>query len=211
MAENMKLLLYLNEMMSGLKINFGKKWYYSNSWGWNQELDLCGNLQLPNCHVSHKVLGVTVIPSKLNASVWLPLEEKNGESWLLGKEAPCPLQVEWYWLILAYQAPLYTTFLCIFFPKPRLKSLINREGPFIFWQVNGLKKKYHLVKWGRICNSKKYGVLVLRTLEGLEKLWLSKNNVEMPYISEWRKYMIFAGTKIYQYTLVVSIFFLRHS
>ena len=25
MAENMKLLLYLNEMMSGLKINFGKK------------------------------------------------------------------------------------------------------------------------------------------------------------------------------------------
>ena len=92
-------------------------------------------------------------------------------------------------------------------PKTTVK-ILDKQGRTFYFFGKWTALKRNIILWnGGICNSKKYGVLVLRTLGGLEKLWLSKNNIEMPYISEWRKYMIFAGTKIYQYTLVVSIFF----
>jgi hypothetical protein len=74
---NVKLLLYLYEMMSGLKINFTKSEVIliHGDEGKCVELD-----ELFNCQIGCfpiKYLGVPVIPSRLHVKDWNPVIEKN--------------------------------------------------------------------------------------------------------------------------------------
>lgn len=73
----MKLLLYLFEMLAGLKINFSKSEIFmvndEGNWG-HVYADLF------NCQVGLfpiKYLGVPVSPSRLKVSDWNPLIEKK--------------------------------------------------------------------------------------------------------------------------------------
>ena len=75
-AQNMKLLLYLYEGMSGLKINFGK----SEVIMVDQDLEKSITFsEMFNCDVGKwpiKYLGVPVSGSRLRVADWLPLVEK---------------------------------------------------------------------------------------------------------------------------------------
>ena len=76
-ARNMKLLLYMYEMMAGLKINFNKSEVVmindTENWG-----SLYADLF--NCQIDLfpiKYLGVPVSPSRLHLSDWAPLVDKS--------------------------------------------------------------------------------------------------------------------------------------
>jgi hypothetical protein len=47
-------------------------------------------------------------------------------------------------------------------PKTNIERMYKLRRRF-FWQGGSLKKKYHLVKWSKICRSKKKKVLALKT------------------------------------------------
>lgn len=76
-AMHMILLLYLFEMLAGLKINFNKNeiLMINDEGNWGQSY-----AEMFNCQVSHfpiKYLGVPVSPSRIKFSDWLPLIEKK--------------------------------------------------------------------------------------------------------------------------------------
>jgi len=78
-ARNMKLLLYMYELMTGLKINFLKSEILTindeENWA-NTYADLF------NCQIGTfpiKYLGVPVSPSRLHVADWLPLVDKNAK------------------------------------------------------------------------------------------------------------------------------------
>jgi hypothetical protein len=76
-ATHMKLLLYLFEMLAGLKINFNKSEIYMINDGeeWGQKY-----AEIFNCQVGLfpiKYLGVPISPSRLKVADWLPLVEKG--------------------------------------------------------------------------------------------------------------------------------------
>jgi hypothetical protein len=76
-ARNMKLVLYLYEMMSGLKINFTKSEVILINGDENKCVQMA---ELFNCQIGFfpiKYLGIPVSPSKLHVKDWNPLVEKN--------------------------------------------------------------------------------------------------------------------------------------
>lgn len=75
-AQNMKLLLYLYESMSGLKINFDKSEVVMISQDQQKALQFSDTF---NCAVGSwpiKYLGVPVSGSRIRVANWLPLDEK---------------------------------------------------------------------------------------------------------------------------------------
>ena len=93
-AQNMKLLLYFFELMSGLKINFSKSEIILIHGDDFLEIQYA---ELFNCQIGSfplKYLGVSVSPGRLHTKDWLPLVEKMRKSLPHGKAAPCPLLVE---------------------------------------------------------------------------------------------------------------------
>jgi hypothetical protein len=78
-ARNMKLLLYLYEIVAGLKINFSKsKIVMINDYD-NVALS---HAETFNCQIGYfpiKYLGVPVRPTRLHVVDWLPLLEKNAK------------------------------------------------------------------------------------------------------------------------------------
>jgi hypothetical protein len=89
----MKLLLYLYEMMAGLKINFTKSEVILINGGEEECLQMADlfNFQIGSFPI--KYLGVPVSPCRLHVKDWEPLIEKTRENWWYGKEGLCPLQV----------------------------------------------------------------------------------------------------------------------
>jgi hypothetical protein len=78
-ATHMKLLLYLFEMLAGLKIIFNKSeiLMINDEENWGQQY-----AEIFNCQVGLfpiKYLGVPVSPNKLKVSDWLPLIEKRNK------------------------------------------------------------------------------------------------------------------------------------
>ena len=76
-ARNMKLLLYLYEMMSRLKINFSKSEVILINGDEDKNLQYA---EIFNCQIGSfpiKYLGVPVSPGRLHVKDWLPLVEKN--------------------------------------------------------------------------------------------------------------------------------------
>ena len=76
-AVNMKLLLYIYEMIAGLKINFNKSEVImiNDEENWGQTY-----AELFNCQIGLfpiKYLGVPVSPSRLHVADWQPLIDKS--------------------------------------------------------------------------------------------------------------------------------------
>ena len=87
-ARNMKLLLYIYELMSGLKINFSK----SEVIVINGDDDMCLQYaELFNSQTGNfplKYLGVPVSPTRLHAKDRMILEERNEKNWQHGRVNP---------------------------------------------------------------------------------------------------------------------------
>jgi len=158
----MKLVLYIYELMSGLKINFSK----SEVILINGDNDLCSQYaELFNCQVGAfpiKYLGVPVSPGKLHVKDWVQLEEKMKRNWQFGRANPYPLQAELLSLIQVSLTHSYTICPCIFSQKPQLIHWTNKGGPS--FGKGGHKRKYHLVRWEVINKSKKYGGLGIKNI-----------------------------------------------
>jgi rhodanese-related sulfurtransferase len=84
-ARNMKLLLYLYEVMSGLKINFSKSEVILINGDDDKNLQMA---EIFNCQIGFfpiKYLGVPVSPSRLHVKDWTPVIEKNEKKLVVWK------------------------------------------------------------------------------------------------------------------------------
>jgi hypothetical protein len=163
MARNVKLLLYLYEQMSGLKINFDKSEVILIG-GDNRVASMYADIF--NCQVRLfpiKYLEGPISPSRLHVIDCTRLEEK------LDKKLDT-----WQGHSLSYggrsvliKASLSNTtiyhMLMFLLPKTTIEKMEKIRRRF-FWQGGKLKKKYHLVRWDKVCKSKKKGVLGIKDL-----------------------------------------------
>ena len=139
-ARNMKLVLYMYELMSGLKINFFK----SEVILINGDNEMCSNYaKLFNCQVGAfpiKYLGVPVSTSRLHVKDWVQLEERNekklatwkGKSLSIAGRATLinsSLSNSFIYHMSMYLLPKTTT------------DILDRQRRTFFWQGGGHKKK----------------------------------------------------------------------
>jgi hypothetical protein len=153
-AMHMKLLLYLFEMLAGLKINFNKSKIFMIN-----DSENLGQMyvEMFNCQVvlfPFKYLGVPVSPSRLKVSDWLLLIEKTNKKlnvWQGGN-----LSIAGRSTLISSSLnnlPIYHMSVYLL-PKTTIQVLDKIRRTF-FWQGGGTRKKYHLVKWEIVCKSKK--------------------------------------------------------
>jgi hypothetical protein len=160
-ARNMKLLLYLYEMMSGLKINFGKSELIMVNGDENLQILYA---EIFNCQIGMfpiKYLRVPIGPSRLHVKDWANLEEKNKKKLFDWKGSSLSMAGR----VTLINSSLSSTFIyhmsMYLLPKTTTDALDRQRRSFL-WRGNGSKKKYHLVKWDTTCKSKKRVVWVLR-------------------------------------------------
>jgi len=172
-ARNMKLLLYLHEVMSGLKINFGKSEVILVN-GDNDTQILYADLF--NCQAGLfpiKYLGVPVGPGRLHIKDWVPLQEKNLKKLSTWKGSSLSMAGR----LTLINSSLSSTFIyhmsMYFLPKTTTQILDKQRRTF-FWQGNGSKKKYHLIQWKVICKSKHKGGLGIKDIRKMNISLLSK-------------------------------------
>jgi hypothetical protein len=179
--KNMKLLLYVYENMSGLKINFDKSEIIMVS---SEEQKALFYSEMINCATGSwpiKYLGVTVSGSRLHVKDWIPLNEKilkrldgwqcaslsyGGKLILLNACLSC---------IPTYAMSMYML------PKTVIKRMDTTRKRF-FWQGK-TEKKYHLVKWSVITKPKEKGGLGVKYLRKMNisllcKWWWKVENEE---------------------------------
>lgn len=161
-ARNVKLLLYLYEAMSGLKINFMKSEVVLVN---GDNLLAQQYATIFNCQIGIfplRYLGVPVSPSRLHVVDWAPLEGKNRKKLDVWKGGSMSIAGR----TTLINSSLSSTFIyhmsMYLLPKTIVDKLDKQRRTF-FWQGGGQKRKYHLVKWGEICKSKKRGALGSRT------------------------------------------------
>jgi len=165
----MKLLLYMYELMSGLKINFNKSeviLIYGDD-------ELCLTYaEIFNCQVGKfpiKYLGVPVSPSRLHVADWTQLVEKN-EKKLASWKGSCLSIVGRTTLINSNLTSTFIYHMSMYLLPIIVTKNLDKQRRSFFWQGNGLKKKYHLVRWEVLCKSKKKGGLGIK---GIRKLNVS--------------------------------------
>jgi len=169
-AQNMKPLLYLFEQMSGLKTNFDKSEVIIIS---QDERKTLRYAKLFNCSTGQwplKYLGVPVCGSRLHIKDLLQLDEKLHKK--LGGWKGNSLSFGGRLTLLnacLSSIPIYSMSMYLL-PKTILKKIDVIRKRF-FWQGGNVKRKYHLVKWLRICQLKKKGSL------GVKDLW--KMNISL--------------------------------
>jgi hypothetical protein len=158
-ARNVKLLLYIFEQMSGLKINFDKSEVILVCvWEGGGDNNLASAYaDIFNCQVGLfpiKYLGVPISASRLKVADWAKLEgklEKKLDIWQGGSLSIGGRSV----LIKASMSNTTVYHMSMFLlPKTCVKKMEKNRRKF-FWQGGKLKKKYHLVKWETICKEKK--------------------------------------------------------
>jgi hypothetical protein len=161
-ARNLKMLLYIYEMMAGLKINFMK----SEIFVINGDDDIAMQYaNLFNCQIGSfpmMYLGVPVSPNRLHIADWRNLEEKlekRLDSWK-GSSLSVAGRITLINACLS-NSPIYHMSMYLL-PKTTIDNLDKRRKKFL-WQGGGDKKKYHLVRWDKVCTSKKKVGLELRT------------------------------------------------
>lgn len=162
-AINLKLLLYLFELMSGLKINFMKSEILCVGGG-DEIISFYADLF--NCNIGHfpmKYLGVPVSFSNLRALDWDFMDErflKCCESWI-GNAASSGGRL--ILLNSSLTSIVYYYMSMFLIPKGVLGKLDKHRKRF-FWQEHEGRKRYHLVKWPRICRLKEKGGLGVKDL-----------------------------------------------
>jgi hypothetical protein len=120
-----------------------------------------------------KYLGVPVAGSKLHVVDWRKLDEKimkGLDGWkgnILSIGGRTTLINPRLSSIPVYAMSMYLI------PKTVVKSM-DRTRKRFFWQEGGTKKKYHLIKWDKICVPKKKGGLGIKDLRKLNLSLLCK-------------------------------------
>ena len=179
-ARNMKMLLYMFEMLAGLKINFSKSeiLMINDNENWRQKYANIFNCQVGDFPV--KYLGVPISPSRLHVSDRVPLAEKcqkklgiwkGGNLTMAGRSTLITASLN--------NSPMYHMSVYLL-PKTTIHAMDKTRRSF-FWQGGGTKKKYHLIKWVNICRSKKKGGVGIKDLAKLNisllcKLWWKLEN-----------------------------------
>ena len=110
-----------------------------------------------------KYLGVPVRPSILHVSDWMPLIDKSmkkldiwkGNMSIAGRSTLISSSLN--------NAPIYHMSIYLL-PKYVIGRLDKIHRTF-FWQGGSTKRKCHLIKWIKICRSKKKGGIGLRISE----------------------------------------------
>ena len=167
---NLKLLLYLYESMSGLKINFNKSEVIMISQDSEKSLWYA---EMFNCAIGSwpiKYLGVLVSGNGIQNSNWLPLVEKISKRLDGWKGGALSLGGRLTLLNACLSSiPIYSMSMYLL-PKSILKKIDSIRKRF-FWQGCSQKRKYYLVKWKKISQLRKKGGL------GVKDLW--KMNVSL--------------------------------
>jgi hypothetical protein len=162
-ARNVKFMLYLFEQMSGLKINFDKS-----------EIILIGDdnnlavqyVDLFNCQVGlfpMMYLGVPIALGRLHVIDWARLEEKYGKKLDIWQGGALSMAGRTTLINASLVNSTIYHMSMYLLPKTIIKRLDKYMSKF-FWQGESLKRKYHLVKWQKVCKSKKKGGLWIKNL-----------------------------------------------
>lgn len=172
-ARNTKLLLYLYEIMSGLKINFMK----SEIVLIHGDNDLANQYaEIFNCQVGLfpiKYLGVPVSPSRLHVADWIPLHDKNGKKLDIWKGGSMSIAGRTT-LINSTLSSSFIYHMSLYLLPQTSVDTLDRQRRSFFWQGGGQKRKYHLVKWELICRSKKKGGLGIKDIRKMNISLLCK-------------------------------------
>jgi hypothetical protein len=170
---HLKLILYMFEAMSGLKINFLKSEVMMVMHDDEKKLtyaDIFG-CQLGNWPI--KYLGVPVCGSRLRVADMIYLSDKlkkklegwAGYSSLIGGRFS--LIQSSLSSTLVYHMSMYLL------PMTNLVSLTKIIRKF-FWEGTREKKKYHLVKWDLVCTPRKKGGPGIKNLQLFNQCLLCK-------------------------------------
>ena len=153
-ARNMKILLDIYEIMTGLKIDFSKNEVILVNGDHNMNLQY---VELFNCQIGTfplKYLGVPVSPSRLHVKDWALLEEKNDKKLATWKGKSLSIAGR----TTLINSNLFNSFIyhmsMYLLPKTTTDRL-DKQRRIFFWQGGGQKKKYHLVRWDTINKSRK--------------------------------------------------------
>uniref|UniRef100_A0A453QG48 Reverse transcriptase zinc-binding domain-containing protein n=1 Tax=Aegilops tauschii subsp. strangulata TaxID=200361 RepID=A0A453QG48_AEGTS len=149
--------------MSGLKINFLKSEILCV--GGDDDL-LTFYSDLFNCQIGHfpmRYLGVPVSFSTLRALDWSFVDEKFlkcCESWI-GNSASSGGRLT---LLNSSLTSIIYYYMSMFMLPKKIIEKLDKHRKKFFWQETGGRKRYHLVKWYRICRSKNKGGLGVKDL-----------------------------------------------
>jgi hypothetical protein len=115
-----------------------------------------------------KYLGVPINPSWLHVIDWLPLVEKNNKKLDIWKGGLMSIAGR----VVLIDASLSNTAIYLL-PKTIIEKLDKTRRTF-FWQGGGTKKKYHLIRWTKICKHEKKGGLGIRNLRKMNISLMTK-------------------------------------
>lgn len=172
-ARNVKLLLYIYEAMSGLKINFLKSEIVMVN-GDNNIAQQYADIF--NCQVGLfpiRYLGVPVSPSRLHAIDWTPLHDKNGKKLDIWKGGSLSIAGRTT-LINSSMSNSFIYHMSMYLLPQTTTEKLDRQRRTFFWQGGGQKRKYHLVRWEKICKSKKKGGLGIKDIRKMNISLLCK-------------------------------------
>jgi hypothetical protein len=162
-AVNLKLLLYLFELMSGLKINFLKSEIFTINAD-NETTRFYSDLF--NCQVGQlpmKYLGMPVTFAKLKRVDWDFLDAKmlkKLDSWI-GDSATLGGRLI---LLDSSLSGIPYFYMSMFLLNKTFIERLDKHRRSFFWAGKNKKRKYHMVKWSRICRSKIKGGLGVKDL-----------------------------------------------
>jgi hypothetical protein len=181
-AANLKLLLYLYEDMSGLKINFSKSEVIMVSQDEAKSLEFSNMFNCTTGKWPIKYLGIPVAGSRLHVADWLPICEKvmkrldgwKGSSLSLGGRLV---------LINSCLSNLPVYAMSMFWLHVSVIDKMDTARKRFFWQGGNMKKKYHLIKWNKITKPKNRGGLGIKDLRRMNisllcKWWWKAENGE---------------------------------
>jgi hypothetical protein len=153
-ARNVKLLLYLYEQMSGLKINFEKSEVLLIGGDNNLALEYA---DIFNCQIRLfplRYLGVPISARRLRVIDWAKLEEKSTKKLQIWQSGS--LYIGGRVILINTSLTNSSIYHMSLFLLPKtVVGKKNKGRRRFFWQGSKLKKAYHLVKWDRFYKSKK--------------------------------------------------------
>ena len=139
-ARNMKLLLYIYELMSGLKINFTKSEVIMINGDSNLESQYA---DLFDCQIGHfpiKYLGVPVSTCRLHVKDWTMLEERNEKKLAIWKGKSLSIAVRTT-LIDSSLSSSFIYHMSLYLLPKSTTDLLDKQRRTFFWQGGGQKKK----------------------------------------------------------------------
>jgi hypothetical protein len=160
-------------LMAGLKINFTKSEVITiNDEGdWDRQY-----ADIFNCQVGAfpiKYLGVPISPSWLHVCDWVPLIDKSAKKLDVWKGGTMSISGRSTLISSSLNnTPIYH--MSIYMLSKTVLHKLDKIQRKFFWQGGGTKKKYHLIRWTKICKSKKKGGLGIKDIRKMNISLLCK-------------------------------------